>query len=80
MDITLSFNKWYEGNGLIYDLELYGLNGKLYKLRSPSPPVANTTKKSYRFNENIHYQYDLDHNVEEIASGSSSIIDNNIYL
>lgn len=77
MDITLSFNKWYEGNGLIYDLELYGLNGKLYKLRSPSPPVANTTKKSYRFNENIHYQYDLDHNVEEIASGSSSIIDNN---
>ena len=40
MDITLSFNKWYEGNGLIYDLELYGLNGKLYKLRSPSPPVV----------------------------------------
>ena len=77
MDITLSFNKWYEGNGLIYDLELYGLNGKLYKLKTPSPTVVNPTTKSYRFNENIHYQYDLDHNVEEITGGSSSIIDNN---
>ncbi|RLV89759.1 Mitochondrial distribution and morphology protein 32 [Spathaspora sp. JA1] len=31
LDVTLSFNKWYEGNGLIYNLEIFGLNGKIFK-------------------------------------------------
>ncbi|CAI5756278.1 unnamed protein product [Candida verbasci] len=29
LEMTLSFNKWYEGNGLIYNLEVYGLHGEL---------------------------------------------------
>lgn len=82
MDITLSFNKWYEGNGLIYDLELFGLNGKLYKLVRSTPDETTSSKKSYRLNENIHYQFDLDNDVEEITTAkkkntNTPIIDEN---
>ncbi|KAI5961868.1 MDM32 [Candida pseudojiufengensis] len=31
MDLTLSFNKWYEGKGLIYDMDIFGLNAKIVK-------------------------------------------------
>ncbi|CAN3505025.1 hypothetical protein DICA1_F38556 [Diutina catenulata] len=31
MDVSLSFTKWYEGNGLIYDMEIYGMNGELVR-------------------------------------------------
>ncbi|EER30413.1 hypothetical protein CTRG_05812 [Candida tropicalis MYA-3404] len=82
MDITLSFNKWYEGNGLIYDLELFGLNGKLYKSVRSTPDETTSSKKSYRLNENIHYQFDLDNDVEEITTAkkkntNTPIIDEN---
>lgn len=31
MDISLSFRKWYEGRGLIEDVEIHGLKGKVLK-------------------------------------------------
>lgn len=83
MDITLSFNKWYEGNGLIYDLELFGLNGKLYKLTEATSAYNVSTKKSYRLNENIHYQFDMDNDVEEVSANKSNqipIIDDNYFF
>lgn len=31
LNITLSFKKWYEGNGLIEDMEIFGMHAKVYK-------------------------------------------------
>lgn len=53
MNVTLSFNKWYEGNGLVYDLELYGLNAKVSKDANPT-----TTSRRYF---NVDKNYLLEH-------------------
>ena len=47
MNVTLSFNKWYEGNGLIYDLELYGLNAKVTKNETPKSQKHINVDKNY---------------------------------
>ncbi|KAK6461311.1 putative mitochondrial distribution and morphology protein, mitochondrial precursor [Scheffersomyces coipomensis] len=73
VDLTLSFNKWYEGNGIIGDLEIFGMNGKIYKSNNDhqnSKPLSSVDKQSttitYRNHfENIHYQYDLQ-DLEEV--------------
>lgn len=93
MDVKLSFNKWYEGNGLIYDLEIFGLNGKVHRNEPPKPaPINqqdhiqkhNSNVFSYRHHENIHYQYDMtenDEEMEELSSGpATSFIDSNYQL
>lgn len=41
MDITLLFSKWSEGRGLIQAMEVYGLNGKLYRNYDQSLVDAN---------------------------------------
>jgi len=53
MNVTLSFNKWYEGNGLVYDLELYGLNAKVSKDTEPK----QASKKYF----NVDKDYLLEH-------------------
>ncbi|KAK6198503.1 mitochondrial distribution and morphology proteins-domain-containing protein [Scheffersomyces amazonensis] len=73
-DLTLSFNKWYEGNGIIYDLEIFGMNGKIFKSDEDQPQTHNQHLRNndnsqtmiFRNHfENIHYQYDLMHEDEE---------------
>lgn len=75
MDVTLSFNKWYEGKGLIYDLEIFGMNGELFKSDIVSNPhthqpyIEEVPFAYNRYNENIHLQYDLsDHDLEELSA------------
>ena len=70
MDISLSFGKWYEGKGLINELEIYGINGKVYK---SSEDHQDASVEEYlpfsagRYNENLNFQYDMnDHNAEEL--------------
>ncbi|CAK7902656.1 mitochondrial distribution and morphology protein 31 [[Candida] anglica] len=72
MDVSLSFGKWYEGKGLIEDLELYGMNCKVYKQSSKvdgeEVPMTNNLVSSSsvwnfgRYNEsaNFHISDDLD--------------------
>ncbi|ODV79577.1 uncharacterized protein CANTADRAFT_25525 [Suhomyces tanzawaensis NRRL Y-17324] len=60
MDITLSFKKWYEGNGLINDMEIFGLHGEVFKSER-----LNTTDNIH---ESIHFQYDVnDYNLEALS-------------
>lgn len=67
MEITLSFNKWYEGNGLIYDLEVFGMHGVICKKNTdvqPLPmqqpiPIDMNTSTYLKYNDHYHYQYDL---------------------
>ncbi|KAI5961939.1 MDM32 [Candida theae] len=47
MNVTLSFNKWYEGNGLIYDLELYGLNAKISLIATATSEKHLNVDKNY---------------------------------
>lgn len=92
IEVTLSFNKWYEGNGLIYDLEIFGMNGKVYKNQvvENKVPVVKP-KKSHldealtyslnRHNDNIHFQYDLqDHDIEELDSVRNAQISKNTFM
>lgn len=75
MNVSLSFNKWYEGNGLIYDLEILGMNAKLYKsnatktvtsVDAPSTSSFNSMALSFsRYNEN----HDIsDHYYKELST------------
>lgn len=77
MNVSLSFNKWYEGNGLIYDLEIFGMNAKVYKSNNATKvatdadsPHHSTSFNSMalsfsRYNEN----HDIsDHYYKELSS------------
>lgn len=70
MDISLSFGKWYEGKGLIDELEIYGVSGKVYKNSEEHQDVSveeYLTFSAGRYNENLHFQYDMnDHSAEEL--------------
>lgn len=70
MDVSLSFGKWYEGNGLIDELEIFGINGQVYRNVQEHQDALYNEVLPYsagRYNENIHFQYDMnDHNAEEL--------------
>lgn len=75
MNVSLSFNKWYEGNGLIKELEIYGLNGKMYKneenitITEELDDGRSLPLSFNRYNENNHIQYDMhDHYSEELQN------------
>lgn len=44
MDISLSFRKWYEGRGLIEDVEIHGLKGKVLKSTNRTEDVIEEAK------------------------------------
>lgn len=84
MNVSLSFNKWYEGHGLIYDMEIHGMNAKVYRVRDAPPAPAELSISSMalsfsRYNENHHPQYDInDHSYEQlkaVAPKPSGLID-----
>jgi distribution and morphology protein 32 len=85
MDVSLSFNKWYEGNGLIYDIEIFGLNGKFYKptriQHSLEPPfstadVADVTKAKLP-THNFHINEDHYIDDDRYLSSVHTFLDSN---
>lgn len=58
IDMTLSFNKWYEGNGLIFDLNIYGLNGKIYRNKTEMIKFNNTVLKNYHIQDDHYIDYE----------------------
>lgn len=61
VNVSLSFQKWYEGKGIIDELDIYGMHLKLYYENDSEPhmTVGDHSVPSYRFNDTMHYQYDL---------------------
>lgn len=77
MNVSLSFSKWYEGNGLIHELEVYGMHGKAYKVNDVLVDSEMVKKNPFnafalsfsRYNETAHLQHDInDHYHEELKS------------
>lgn len=80
LNLSLSFNKWYEGNGLIYEAEINGLNGKIYEKNvEPSALVLRESLERNLENTKVvpeespynftrfnenHYQYDDEYEVK----------------
>lgn len=67
MNISLSFSKWYEGNGLIHDIEIYGMNANVYKLLDESSKIEVQQKAQTldsmalsfsRYNDHYHDLHD----------------------
>lgn len=93
VDMTLSFNKWYEGNGLIYDLDIFGLNGKIYHPnKNLVSPVNSIGQESYdstsklkfasttNTNNNLYHLND-DHYIEnEEISEKLKFLDSSYHL
>lgn len=44
LNITLSFKKWYDGNGLIDDMEVFGMHAKVYKKDDTCPKIESDEK------------------------------------
>lgn len=83
MNISLSFKKWYEGNGLIDELEIYGMNAKVHKnlnnnneilsekinSKSKQSPFNSMALSFSRYNEHQSLQNDInDHYYDELKS------------
>lgn len=73
MDVSLSFREWYEGRGLINELEIKGLQGKLYNFEKATTDTArkydtsNWAPSIGHYGDIMHYQYDLAaHHEEEL--------------
>lgn len=77
LNITLSFRQWYHGNGLIDDMEIFGMHAKVYKkdeLKAPQSeesPSEEDTLSSLALSmskfDGQNIQNDLhEHNVEEL--------------
>lgn len=73
MDVSLSFREWYEGRGLINELEIKGLQGKLYNFEEATTDASrkydknNWTPSIGHYGDIMHYQYDLvAHHEEEL--------------
>lgn len=60
LNLSLSFGKWYDGHGLINDLEIFGLTGKVNRAGLPSIITDDPSPVVFRrFYDNIHSQYDM---------------------
>lgn len=81
MNVSLSFGKWYEGNGLIHELEVYGMHGKAYKVNDAfmdpelvkKNPLNAFALSFSKYNETAHLQHDInDHYYEELKSAKKT--------
>lgn len=72
MDITLSFKKWYEGKGLIDELEIYGANGQLFKTYSDQSQYTNENSVDHHPFYGTYCDYvPLDHSIQEHEMGDN---------
>lgn len=46
LNITLSFKKWYDGNGLIEDMEVFGMHAKVYKKDESFPQIESSNSSN----------------------------------
>lgn len=79
LSLSLSFGKWYDGNGLIDNLEIFGLTGKFFNSTTPQiVPSEDTPMVFRRYHDSIHFQYDMNDQADIIeAPKRSSRIDSN---
>lgn len=81
IDMTLSFNKWYEGQGLIYDLDIFGLNGKIYRPVKKSNPVATNQESVPTETFTTNYHIPEDHYIDnEDLPSKSTFLDSNYHF
>lgn len=79
VNMSLSFKKWYEGQGLIYNLELFGMHAKVYKHddmpvadpellpRDKSIPLSSMAMSFTRYNDTTNVQNDVnEHNIQAL--------------
>lgn len=66
LNVSLSFSKWYEGKGIIDELDISGMRVQLYYQNDTEPQMTTVsqTKPIFRFNEAVHYQFDLPEHTE----------------
>lgn len=79
LNLSLSFKKWYEGNGLIYNIEIYGMQAKVYRTHTLSEkefpkiqsiPTFNSMALSFTNYYDSHIvQHDLnEHTLQDLES------------
>ncbi|CAH2355348.1 mitochondrial distribution and morphology protein 31 [[Candida] railenensis] len=86
MDLSLSFGKWYDGNGLIDELEIYGMNCKVYRKRvvnsghdlGADKASIDSRRSSfatwYRYNESANFSHDIHDDEETVVPTTSSLL------
>lgn len=76
LNVSLSFQKWYEGKGILDELDIYGMRVQLHYNNDSEPRMtaAPDFAPIYRFNDTVHYQYDLPSH-EAPAPETPSLID-----
>ena len=85
VNLSLSFKKWYEGRGLIYDLEIFGMNAKVYKNedmpetdpqllpQDKSIPLSSMAMSFSRYSDNAHVQNDINEHNTEILENLNNV-------
>lgn len=85
VNMSLSFKKWYEGQGLIYNLEIFGMNAKVYKNedmpvadplllpKDKSIPLSSMAVSFSRYSDNSHVQNDINEHNTEILENLSNV-------
>lgn len=76
LKLSLSFGKWYDGNGLIQDLEISGLKGKIFKSSGKSlkvPAIENENPVVFkRYLDSVHFQFDMNDQTDEVVEPMKS--------
>ncbi|OBA19455.1 hypothetical protein METBIDRAFT_79482 [Metschnikowia bicuspidata var. bicuspidata NRRL YB-4993] len=95
LNLSLSFKKWYEGKGLIYDLEIFGMHAKVARndgthtrqvMEQTIHPTFNSLALSFSgYHDSHELQNDLrEHKVEELTNMAGatgfSFLDSNYEL
>lgn len=85
VNMSLSFKKWYEGQGLIYNLEIFGMNAKVYKNelmpvadplllpKDKSIPLSSMAMSFSRYSDNADVQNDVNEHNTEILENLSNV-------
>lgn len=81
LNMSLSFKKWYDGQGLIYNLEIFGMHAKVYKNEDlpmadlqllpadKSIPLSSMAMSFSRYNDTTNVQNDInEHNIEVLEN------------
>lgn len=77
LNLSLSFKKWYEGNGLIYNVEIFGMKAKVHRILElpdkdmgaadpvlPVVPTFNSMALSFsNYNDTHNMQNDLNEHI-----------------
>lgn len=75
LNLSLSFKKWYKGNGLIYDMEIFGMDATVYKnlesvaneapIKDKSIPLSSMALSFSKYNDRTYNDID-EHGTEQL--------------